>query len=465
MPRKADSKLTDIAIKRMKCEAGGKAKLRDGGTGLFVEMQGASGAKKFKARHRDKEYTYGSYGAVTLSQARSIHSLVVAKRKDGHVIDRETIDDAREKVLGVIPSVKKKEGEMIDELCQLYMDDYVTRYDSEYSIHNAFSQTNKISNLLGSLHTGALSRKKIETCIDDIADSDGPAAAERFASRLSAVYNWAIDKGLTDTNPVPKTIKSKYKSGSKVSDTSLNTFRKLLLNPDGVDVKCIAFDIFKAIALCGVRRTAMVEAKVSEFDFKRKVWTIPPERTKTTREKKNVPNSGKPHEVMMSDLFAAHMKHCIDEHSRDGKVFRIGGAMYNIYITPYLRHYHDTFVTHDLRHTIDTQLAEHDVPQEVIDKIGNHVGNATQVQRTYNQSRKKRQYRMVMELWAEIVEQVLAMPEDDVMAIDECIDGREIAFRMEYSYIRRMNQYYDEIAGKIKKRESPLSISHSAPNP
>ena len=72
----------------------------------------------------------------------------------------------------------------------------------------------------------------------------------------------------------------------------------------------------------------------------------------------------------------------------------------------------DDITAHDLRRTLRTFLGEHDVPDEVADRVLNHtrpgVGN-----QHYNHARMQPQVRNALEMWATHVERLVAASASD----------------------------------------------------
>jgi integrase len=69
----------------------------------------------------------------------------------------------------------------------------------------------------------------------------------------------------------------------------------------------------------------------------------------------------------------------------------------------------DDITAHDLRRTLRTFLGEHDVPDEVADRVLNHtrpgVGN-----QHYNHARMQPQVRNALNMWASHVERLVETP-------------------------------------------------------
>lgn len=63
---------------------------------------------------------------------------------------------------------------------------------------------------------------------------------------------------------------------------------------------------------------------------------------------------------------------------------------------------------HDLRRTCETGMARLGVPQEIIDRVTNHISGQHRMVRIYNQHSYADEKREAMELWGEAVVDILA---------------------------------------------------------
>ena len=63
---------------------------------------------------------------------------------------------------------------------------------------------------------------------------------------------------------------------------------------------------------------------------------------------------------------------------------------------------------HDLRRTLETNLAKLQTPQNIIDRIVNHRSGVTVVQRTYNMYHYRAEKEAALQKWADHVEELVA---------------------------------------------------------
>jgi len=132
------------------------------------------------------------------------------------------------------------------------------------------------------LHTIPLdrvTRADVSNRITEIENRNGPVAADRARSALSAFFVWAISKGLCDINPVVGTAKPAPRPA-----------RERTLTGDEIRAvwqACRDDDfgkIIKLAILLGCREDEIAGLRWSELNLTKSQWTIPPSRTKNNRQ-------------------------------------------------------------------------------------------------------------------------------------------------------------------------------------
>ena len=137
----------------------------------------------------------------------------------------------------------------------------------------------------------AVDRKRIADLLDTIAKEHGSISANRARTNLSALFAWAMRKGLHDQNPVIATEKRKEKSRHRVlTDPELATVWNTLGEGDYAD-------IVRLLILTGQRASEIGDLHWSEIDFDRDLISLPAERTKNARPH-DVPMSGSVRDIL-----------------------------------------------------------------------------------------------------------------------------------------------------------------------
>ena len=155
---------------------------------------------------------------------------------------RETAQDLYAKVrLGQHPAADKKvsRGEARNTFGRLVRD-YLEFKQSELrdaSYVEVERYLNRYARALHGLPATAIDRKRIADFLDSIARHSGPVSANRARTSLSALFAWAMRKGLHDSNPVVATETRKEKSRHRVlTDPELSTVWNMLGDGDYADI-------------------------------------------------------------------------------------------------------------------------------------------------------------------------------------------------------------------------------------
>jgi integrase len=308
---------------------------------------------------------------------------------------RETAQDLYAKVrLGQHPAADKKvsRGEARNTFGRLVRD-YLEFKQSELrdaSYVEVERYLNRYARALHGLPATAIDRKRIADFLDSIARHSGPVSANRARTSLSALFAWAMRKGLHDSNPVVATETRKEKSRHRVlTDPELSTVWNMLGDGDYAD-------ILRLLILTGQRAREIADLRWSEIDFDRDLISLPPERTKTAR----------PHEVPMSGAVRDILK------ARTGTrdfVFGVGAGGFSGWtrckerldrrIGDELGKPLPHWTVHDLRRTAATRMVDLGEGPHIVEAVLNHV-SGHRVAGIYNRSLYKAEKAQALSKWA-----------------------------------------------------------------
>ena len=308
---------------------------------------------------------------------------------------RETAQDLYAKVrLGQHPAADKKvsRGEARNTFGRLVRD-YLEFKQSELrdaSYVEVERYLNRYARALHGLPATAIDRKRIADFLDSIARHSGPVSANRARTSLSALFAWAMRKGLHDSNPVVATETRKEKSRHRVlTDPELSTVWNMLGDGDYAD-------ILRLLILTGQRAREIADLRWSEIDFDRDLISLPPERTKNAR----------PHEVPMSGAVRDILK------ARTGTrdfVFGVGAGGFSGWtrckerldrrIGDELGKPLPHWTVHDLRRTAATRMVDLGEGPHIVEAVLNHV-SGHRVAGIYNRSLYKAEKAQALSKWA-----------------------------------------------------------------
>jgi integrase len=241
------------------------------------------------------------------------------------------------------------------------------------------------------LRLGDIDRRTIAALLAEIERSRGPVSRNRARSALSAFFGWAVMEGVLETNPVQGTAKAS-ENGSRERVLAQDELRKLWLALPSSHFG----DVLRLLALTGQRRDEIGKLQWSEVDLGRKLITLPPARTKNTRQ----------HELPLSHQALV----ILARQPRRGE-FVFGERGFGNWGAPKtaldqrvgIAEWH----LHDLRRTCATGMAELGVQPHIIEAVLNHVsGHKAGVAGIYNRARYEGEIRDALQRWADHVERI-----------------------------------------------------------
>jgi integrase len=237
---------------------------------------------------------------------------------------------------------------------------------------------------------GELTRREISTRLLDLKDDHGPIAANRARSTLSALFTWAIKRGLVDVNPVAGTVQNEERSRERVlSIEELRAIWQATNSPDDHDA------IVRLLMLTGCRRNEVSMMAWGELDLDKAVWSIPSSRTK----------NGKAHRVPLSDQ-ALEIIRARPRRGNRAWVFGAGSGPWSGWTRAKRKLDQRCGVTdwtlHDLRRSFVTHLCEIGIAPHVVESAVNHIsGHKGGVAGIYNRSDYWVERVRALQLWAD----------------------------------------------------------------
>jgi integrase len=323
--------------------------------------------------------TLGEFPALPPAKARSQAEDLYAKVRLGQhpAADKKTNRNEARHTLGRLVSgyLEAKRGELRDTSyaeVKRYLDDYAKP--------------------LHGLPAAAVDRKRIADLLDTIAKK-GPVTANRARTCLSALFSWAMRRGLHDSNPVIGTERRKERSRDRVL-----TDGELAIIWNALDGDSDYSDIIRLLILTGQRAGEIAGLRWGEIDFDEGLISLPAARCK----------NGRAHRFPMSVPARDILKR--RPHTRD-YVFGVGEGEFvgwakckialDARITEKLGAELPDWVIHDLRRTFATGLQRLGVRLEVTEAILNHVsgsrGGIAGIYQRHDWAAEKRQ---ALDAWA-----------------------------------------------------------------
>ena len=409
----------------------------------------SSGRKSFCWRYQDafnqkklSRVEYGDYPDRSVADAKAIHQGVKSARNNGKdVKNPEILSSIIQSVTGMESPIPIHSGKIL--FCEL-----VDRFFREHIEKNNIGPRpyNRIKNhLLPVFKDYPAEGIPDQTIKDFIAKKRLAGMKERTLSDAirftCSMYEWAEKYYIVDGCPFQK-FKSKRPNKFRKQYYSTTELRTLLLNEDQLSISKDNLLIQKGLILTGCRRTELIHAEISEFDFGTGFWTIPPERVKNQNmlpEDQDKTPFILPMSTQFSETIREAISYCGNTTHIFGskkKVF-LNGAWetaptgilsdrnYNNYIGSYRKHYgvHNR-TNHDLRRTLETHLTNLGVNPSITTAMTGHSREG--MSQIYNQAQQIHVLRTCFQLWADFLD--LLCESDPVYArnFDNQIPSKEL---------------------------------------
>ena len=418
--------LTKSQIEAAKSPAKGRvvlwdSELRGCGCRIF-----ASGKRSFVARYRlpgsrtMQTATIGTYGLITLPQARARAQELLAKVK-----------------LGADPQAEKRERQAAEaaQTSALTVSKLVQQYVAAVHAGNATSkrlrgrapaagyvadtvvQLARLTRAHGAQAAADVTRDDVVRLLNDYICQ--PATHRRLHGAISRMYGWARKQGLLTSNPTADIDTTSPPSRERV--LSLDELARIWRAAETLGP--LYSDAVKLLITTGQRRAEVSGMRWGEIDLARALWTLPAARTKARRQhvlplpplavavllrrRMAFQSAAAPNDLVLPSL------------SRDGSsIAPISGWNW-------LKRALDKAAgmtewrLHDFRRSIVTICAEHGAEVAVLDSMLNHASSATRsgVIGTYQRATLLEPMRKVMALWDGLLTTAIDPPAADTKVV------------------------------------------------
>lgn len=250
---------------------------------LFVTSKGyRSWRWKYRFAGKEKLLVIGSYPETSLKVAREMRDQAATLLKAG-------ADPSNTKAQApVSPSV----GHSLEQSARRWHANQKSLWSAVHSSDVLRSLEREVFPTLGHIELAQISPTHIRDVLKTIQDNGAVETAHRIRGRLSAIFEFAIADGLTDTNPataIGKALKP-IRKGHRPALIKLAEARAFLRAVEEQPAHPITKLASRLLAITAVRPGVVRFAKPSEFEGltgPEPVWRIPAERMKLDQEKKS----------------------------------------------------------------------------------------------------------------------------------------------------------------------------------
>jgi integrase len=380
MPKRNSTKLTDTYIRKsIKPPAKGRKEYFDSvldGLLLRVSSTGSMSWCQTYRLGRTKRYTIGSYPTYSIAEAREEGSK--AKKLAAKGIDPDAARKAqRAEQAAAMEATRRPAEDSIEKMAELFIELYVDRSVRPATARDYYRHFRLyiVPEWKGRT-VGTIGRKDIAGLLDLVEIKKGaPVQCNRVRATLSKWFNWMVERGVLDANPVlatkPRTLEAPRER--RLSDDELKAIWS------GGDQKGWPFGpIVQLLMLTGKRRGEVAGMLWSEIDLDAGTWTIQPERS-GTKQRRRSKTPSKPDVAPLSRQTIELIER-LPRFGEEDLVFparnRSGNPVSGF--SKANRHISELcgindWRPHDLRTAVRTNLSALNIRKEVADKVLNHV--------------------------------------------------------------------------------------------
>ncbi|MEA5098329.1 MAG: tyrosine-type recombinase/integrase [Burkholderiaceae bacterium] len=373
-------------------------KLADGG-GMFLLVQ-TNGARywrmKYRYANKEKVLALGVYPEISLSEARQ-------KRDAARKLLDAGDDPSNAKREKKRQALEKSDQTFKRVACEWHHKSSA-KWSPGYATKIMDSLDQDVFPYIGKRPIADISAKEMLDVLSKIEARGALETASRVKQRCSAVFNYAITRLLTASNPVLPLQGSfqapKSKNHARLKLEELPEFMRRLSDYDGRKQTLLAI---RFLAYTFVRTGELRNARWSEFDLEAAQWRIPAERMKMKEE----------HIVPLSKQVIALLQELKTFNGNDALVFpgdRVRSQPMSentILFALYRMGYRSKMTGHGFRGIASTALNEMGYRSDVIERQLAHA-ERDGVRAAYNHAQYLPERSAMMQHWADYLDAIAA---------------------------------------------------------
>jgi integrase len=373
---------------------------------LIVQPSGRkSWAVRFRLHGKGHKFTLGGYPAISLADARAQagETLGLVHRRINPATALRQEDDA--------PDLEAVAREFITRYCRKNRTwtETARLLGLKRSGDDLVVTEGGLVDRWGKRRLADIRRDEIIAVLDDIVDRGAPYVANRTFAYLRKLFNWALPRYRLAENP----CRGVQPPGEEKS-------RDRVLSDEELKAVWLAAGklgwpfgpVVKLLVLTGARREEVGAMEWSELDFERKLWTLPPERTKN-KQRHEVPLSAAALEIIAGlkrgkgrfVFSTTHGRTSVTGYdSAKPRLDKLSGVK--------------AWRLHDIRRTVASGMASLKIALPVIEKCINHTsGSFRGIVGVYQRHTFASEKREAFDAWATHVERIVNPPEDNVVPL------------------------------------------------
>lgn len=392
------SRITDTEIKGFHVRLG-KTKVdgsRHSSYYFYYKLGGRAG--------KDSNYKIGATTAFSAKKARA-----EAKRLSGMVAQGQDpqAEKRAEKIKIVNAKADPTVNDLLDEFVSIYIMPKRKRPEEAIRVFNKDVRPH-----IGKYKLKDINRRLVIAKVLDPIAKRGNVQANKTLGLLKQTFKFAVERGLMETNPIEKTTKKTIGGDESPRERylTMEEIRTLLTSLPQTDISLQVQVVLQTLLLSGCRVGEITLAEWSHIDFEKRMWTFPPENTKSKKDNTKshyLPLNGSLIRLLTTmkelnqSLASRFVFPCLTGTQKGKQPMDKRSVARAIN-----RHCSqlgiEKFTPHDLRRTVQTQLAAMGVNATVIEKILNHQLQG--MLKVYNKYDYMKERDEALTNWAEKIE-------------------------------------------------------------
>lgn len=368
------------------------------GDGLYL-LATAKGGKlwRYNFSLHNKKYVYaiGKFPAISLKDARELHRDL--KSQVGKGIN--PVEAKRDKKIAKRKAIRNTFQDVAEDYLKIRKDDLA---ESTY-IRYERALKRDFYPFIGAMPIDKVTRGDLVSIATYVQQRGALETAHRYLNLCNQIWKYALQFDKVEHNivgDIDKTIAlKKFTNKEYKTITEPKRIGELLIAIDGYTGSFTTRHLLRFLPYVFVRSANIREAVWSEFDLKKKVWTIPASKMK----------SGKEHKLPLSTQAIAILEE-VGQYTHDAKyVFHSPLSrtrpLTDVAISSALKRldFGDEIVPHGFRAMFSTIAREHKKRDEVIEALLAHI-DSNKVRSAYNRADYVEEKEEIMQWYADYLE-------------------------------------------------------------
>lgn len=337
--------------------------------------------------------SFGTFPEVSLAEARS--SRENARKLLAKQIDPKEHRDEKQR------TEQSAHGNTLYAVAEQWLEIKKSKVTEDYATDTWRSLELHIFPDLGKLPIHKITAIKAIETINPLAAKGSLETVKRLCQRLNEIMTYAVNSGLTDSNPLSG-IASAFQPPRKTNQLTISPTElpELMQNLSVASIKRTTRCLIEWQLHTMVRPSESAGTRWDEIDLEKQIWTIPAERMKKR----------KAHAIPLSKQAIALLEIMRPISGRGEFVFP-SDRKPKMHINPQTANmalkrmgYSQRLVAHGLRSLASTILNEQGFDPDVIEAALAHTGK-NEVRNAYNRAQYIERRKPMMDWWSQHIEQ------------------------------------------------------------